>query len=379
MVLPFIVTVSLVVEGCGMTPARSSAIPTLEPTPSGPDATTPPSLGPTSAASPASNVEGQIVFEDVGDNFVHTQIWIENADGSNVRKIVSDMFTDSAVSLSPDGSLVAFYQGYTDSLEAALADPSLAGAIMAVGVDGTGLHEVDTGVRAMRCDAGPEGTNAWSPDGHRLAFTRTCFESDGTFVGQGLWTINVDGTESNEVTHNTPKQPCPPPYDDCRHLEDHRASWSPGGGRLVFARIDTSVTPEKSAIFTIGVDGGNPHQVTPWKLDANDPDWSPDGTSIVFNSPAEAGGDQNIFAIRPDGSGLTQLTSGLSTYPNGGQGTYHPSWSPDGTEILFSHSPATGGFADLFVMNRDGSDLHVLAETELEENHAEWGNSLSPH
>jgi Tol biopolymer transport system component len=323
-------------------------------------------------------VEGQIVFEDVGDNFAHTQIWVENADGSSVRKIVSDDLTDNAVSLSPDGKAVVFYQAYTDQLEAALADPRLMGAIMAVNVDGTDLHEIDTGSRARRCDAGPEGTNAWSPDGRRLAYTRTCFESDGSFVGQGLWTINLDGTRPREVTHNTPNGPCPPPYNDCLRHEDHRASWSPDGTRLAFARIDTSYTPERSAIFTISVDGKSLHQVTAWSLDANDPDWSPDGALIVFNSPAEAGRDQNIFTIRPDGSGLTQLTSGLSTYPDGGQGTYHPSWSPDGTQILFSHSPATGGFADLFVMDRDGSDVHVLGKTVLQENHAEWGRSPSP-
>ncbi|MEA2620244.1 MAG: hypothetical protein QOC97_1017, partial [Chloroflexota bacterium] len=64
--------------------------------------------------------------------------------------------------------------------------------------------------------------------------------------------------------------------------------------------------------------------------------------------------------------------------PDGGQATYHPSWSPDGMRILFSHSPSTGGFADFFVMNRDGSDVHVLAETALHENHAHWGRSPSP-
>jgi Tol biopolymer transport system component len=67
------------------------------------------------------------------------------------------------------------------------------------------------------------------------------------------------------------------------------------------------------------------------------------------------------------------LTAGLPLWPDGGQATYHPTWSPDGSQILFSHAPATGDFADLYVMNPDGSNLHVLAATTLAENHATWG------
>jgi Tol biopolymer transport system component len=368
---PSLVVATLVFGACAgvQVSPSTSASQTAAPASTAPATETPVSIGPTFAAFPAPNVEGQIVFEDAGDNFVNTQIWIENADGSNVRKIVSDAFTDNGVSLSPDGTMVAFYQ---------LADPNAFGRIMLAKLDGSDIRELETGSRQEGCDAGPEGTNPWSPDGHRLAFTRTCFGREGSYVGQGLWTVNLDGTEPREVTHNAPEKPCPPPFDSCAPLEDHRASWSPDGKRLAFARIDTSMSLERSAIFTIDVDGKNLRQVTPWKLDANDPDWSPDGTLIAFNSPAEAGGDQKIYTIRPDGTGLTRLTSGLSTYADGGQGTYHPSWSPDGTQILFSHSPSTDGFADLFVMNSDGSGVHVLAKTELHENHAAWGRSPAP-
>jgi Tol biopolymer transport system component len=176
-----------------------------------------------------------------------------------------------------------------------------------------------------------------------------------------------------------PSKPCPPP-DYCVHLEDHRAGWSPDGKQLVFERIDTSTDPERAAIFTIGIGGKHLRQVTPWTLDGNDPDWSPDGTLIVFNATAEPSPSQNIYTIHPDGTSLKQLTSGLPAFDDGGQSTFHPSWSPDGTQILFSHSPARAddessdwGFVDLFVMNRAGSDLHVLAQTALHENHAFWG------
>lgn len=326
----------------------------------------PPSISAAPSASAAPRIDGQIVFEDAGKDFQYSQIWIEDAAGSNVRKIVSDDFTDSGPVLSPDGGEVVFYQDSGDGF----------GRIMVVNVDGSSLHELETGSRAKGCDAGVEGAG-WSPDGRRLAFTRTCFVNgdfvNGAFVGQGLWTIEVDGTGLRMVTDNPAPKPCSPP-SYCAHLEDHRAGWSPDGRELVFERIDTSTNPERAAIFTVGVDGKRMHQVTPWALDGNDPVWSPDGTVIAFNASAEPSPTQNIYTIRPDGTGLEKLTA----YDEEGQATFHPSWSPDGMQILFSHSPSTGGWADFYVMNRDGSELHILAATTLHENHAYWGRSPSP-
>jgi Tol biopolymer transport system component len=110
-------------------------------------------------------------------------------------------------------------------------------------------------------------------------------------------------------------------------------------------------------------------------MNADDAAWSPDGSLIAFQSPPEAnqGGEQNIYVIHPDGTGLKQLTAHLSLDPNGKQGTNHAWWSPDGSQIVLSHNPGLNGVADLFVMNRDGSDLHVIAATPLNENAPFWG------
>ena len=54
------------------------------------------------------------------------------------------------------------------------------------------------------------------------------------------------------------------------------------------------------------------------------------------------------------------------------------SWSPDGKQIVFAHLPSTDGHSDLFVMNRDGSDAHLLAATHLWENSPNWGPLPTP-
>jgi Tol biopolymer transport system component len=235
--------------------------------------------------------------------------------------------------------------------------------MMIVNNDGSSLHEVNVGDQARGCDDGPEG-DSWSADGKRIVYVRFCFDRAGKFVESGIWTIRPDGTDARRVTRHLPAD----------QAEDHRAGWSPDGRSLTFQRIDTSASPERAAIFTIGTDGKNLHQVTPWSLDGNDPDWSPDGSRIAFNASAEPSPTQNIYTIHPDGSGLAKLT----TYEERGQATYHPTWSPDGAHILFSHSPSTGGWADFYVMDADGGNPFVLAHTEIHENHGTWGASAGP-
>jgi hypothetical protein len=42
--------------------------------------------------------------------------------------------------------------------------------------------------------------------------------------------------------------------------------------------------------------------------------------------------------------------------------------------MIFTHIPSTDGLADLYVINVDGTGLHVLAQTtDLNESHAVWG------
>ena len=56
------------------------------------------------------------------------------------------------------------------------------------------------------------------------------------------------------------------------------------------------------------------------------PSWSPDGTKIVFYTWRD--GNHEIYVMNADGSNLTNLT-------NNAAHDIHPSWSPDGTKIAF--------------------------------------------
>ena len=79
------------------------------------------------------------------------------------------------------------------------------------------------------------------------------------------------------------------------------------------------------------------------------PSWSPDGSQIVFCMFGDQG--SRLFVINADGSGLTKIT-------RGNHNDSSPSWSPDGTAIAFSTYKHQHNF--LMTMDIDGSDRTVL-------------------
>ncbi len=106
----------------------------------------------------------------------------------------------------------------------------------------------------------------------------------------------------------------------------------------------------------------------------NFPGWSPRGDRIVFSRLVDD--DFDIYTIRPDGSGLARLTTTAGN-------DSHPSWSADGQHILFSSSrlgfkdeaPLTDlpqPYGELFVMRSDGSGQRSLTDTRWEEGTPAW-------
>jgi TolB protein len=81
------------------------------------------------------------------------------------------------------------------------------------------------------------------------------------------------------------------------------------------------------------------------------PNFSPDCKDIVFASNMEDGGAASIYIMDPDGSNVRRLTSTEGS-------DYSPSFSPDGTRIIFLRT--TDGRRNVWLMNRDGSEQRQL-------------------
>lgn len=121
------------------------------------------------------------------------------------------------------------------------------------------------------------------------------------------------------------------------------ASMQAGANTIVFDRYDNELGQTK--IFVMNADGSNPIDLGP----GNSPSWSPDGTKIVF---ADGNGEtSDLWTMNADGTDKTRLTENFSSHS--------PAWSPSGDRIAFV-SQHEGGM-HLYLINADGQDQVRLA------------------
>ncbi len=194
-------------------------------------------------------------------------------------------------------------------------------------------------------------TPRWSPDGAQLAFSR-CNVTLGFPLYCDLDVMNADGTGRHILVGS--------------HRFNLDPDYSPDGKRIAFDSDRAGLT---SAIWVVNAAGGSPRRLTDPKLEAFWPQWSPDGRDILMTSHCCLPGSQ-IFVMQANGSRLRQLTD-LSD----GRQAYFATYSPDGSQIvLASDLQRPGGFSDLYTMNADGSDLHAIDVVHPRVALSDWGS-----
>jgi len=145
---------------------------------------------------------------------------------------------------------------------------------------------------------------------------------------------------------------------------------SPPDGKLItFVRIKTD--QRLQALFAVRPDGTGLHQLTPYSWNvAIKHDWSPDGKLIVLTTNADylrPSESANLVTIRPDGSGKTNLTKFTAAKENAFAGSF----SPDGTQIVFRIE--SGDSYSLAVIDRDGGNLHRITTGTGRPRFIDWG------
>jgi TolB protein len=320
---------------------------------------------PVQATFPDDN--GRIAFRRfLNEDRTTGAVFTIRPNGTRERQVTfpPEGYVDRNPDVSPDGQRIAFEREGVDCGPDCSYDE-----IFVVDADGDHLTQLTHNAPGTVCgDAGGfcNGSPAWSPGGQFIAFRRASGPVvDDLIQNQGISVMNADGTGIHPVTQTV----------DPAQGEDTDPQWSPDGSQLVFQRnnVRGALPQDGVALWIIDLATGLEHRVTPYELMGGDtPDWSPDGNRILFHSNEGGPPDvsANLYTIRPDGTGLQQLT-----FAEGGLLQYlGSSYSPDGEKITFGRRPATGGVnADVYVMRVDGSHVKQVTKTELYDSYPDWG------
>ena len=316
----------------------------------------------TSASGRSTSSNGQIVFRRYFDaDQTKGALFVVNPDGSEVRQITypPNGWRDNVPAWSPDGKTVVF--------ERFKADESTS-RVMVVNPD-TGKTRPVVPCTGETCVYAIDPY--FSPDGKSIAYARTVAPpdaqdpSDWKLFYSAIFIVGLDGSDPRQVTSTPERHKGQPPT-----FETTDPTFSPNGKTLAFLR--THFRPEENtAVFVQPI--GSPEdaqRITPWKMNCQDrPTFSPDGKRLLFRCmPQGEEGPSNLYWIRPDGTGLHQLTfapadrqylgSGFSPSFRNGQG-----WITAGR---------TGGFgadgnADVFgILIRDGKVARMVNLTKSE-------------
>jgi Tol biopolymer transport system component len=224
-----------------------------------------------------------------------------------------------------------------------MADLGDSQAIWEVNANGQHLHKVFTAPAGTGLDDGP----AFTPDGRHIVFTRCCPQ----ISGYALWEVDKHGRHLRQVTDES----VPPGVDG---PSDNLPEVSPNGHLIAFHR-----NRDGNKIALARYPSGGFHELTPPALDGQIPNWSPDGRRLVFQSATST--TVNIWAVNVDGTDLTQLTFDTDT------ADLTPSYSPDGSKIIYSHVYPSGD-RDLFTMNPDGIHQRRLSHRPGNERFPHW-------
>ncbi len=287
------------------------------------------------AADPQISPDGRrVAFERAGYDIMkdreRSSLWMVNADGSELRPLLDPARMAASPRWSPDGTRLLF----VSSIDERKADIF--------------VRWMDSGQEAKltHVEESP-GALAWSPDGKWIAFVMFVPDEPKPFV---QLPDKPEGADWGP----------PIKYIDKLEYRFNGAGYLRSGYRH---------------IFVLPVEGGTPRQLTSGPYDDGAPQWTPDGSAILFaanrhENPEYDPGESDIYDVAVASGTIKQLTTRKGP-------DQEPAVSPDGKLVAYT------GFDDkyqgyqvthLYLMNRDGSNPRMISGSfDRDVQNVNWG------
>ena len=318
--------------------------------------------------------------------FIFLMIMISNVavaddlESDKLTKVASSVTSDSNPVWSPDGKEILFSREY-------------------------GLYKVfsdGTGEKKLTSTMGKNFTSdyAWSPDGYKISYIENRYD-DAAGPRSDLWIMNSDGTKKIQL------------LDTIWYRYYYIYTWFPTGSKILYSEIyeeiggsywemdsdgsdkhnlgnmgianSIALSPDASKIaicahgpadidyyIDIGKVGKDltsfrPGLISHQTQSKQSQIWSPDGSKIVYyagkNESYYEDENSEIYTMKADGTGKTQLTSDLANDNS-------PMFSPDGSKIVYVSDKA--GSKDIWVMNADGKNKVQLTSNSASDSFPVW-------
>lgn len=267
----------------------------------------PPERSASETSKPPAQAQPVVAFDD-GFGIVY----VMNLNGSGLEPIsptgpnpAADGVYSADAAVSPDGREVVYS-----------------------GKDGLTKYTLSSGAtHLIRADA-LAGGPAYSADGKRIAF----------LSGRTIYVMNSDGSNARAVVSGeTP--------DDME--------FTPTGDELIYSK--------NGYLVQIPIAGGEPRTVLRDRFFNSDPEYSPDGSTLVFASNRGGNNGSELYAMPAKGGEITSLTQ---TY------AVDPTFLPDGSRILYTRAVdstkkpvndlESSRQSQVASMNPDGTDQRPL-------------------
>ena len=298
---------------------------------------------PAEAAFPGEN--GRVAYTNYGDTAAFpnpegdSEIYTVKPDGTGVKRLTNNAAQDSYPAYSADGKKIAFIRAWGLWFDKA--------EIYTMNADGSA-------VRRLTDNDTNEWDPTWSPDGKKIAFSGS----------NGIYLMEANGSGVKRIIENCVSDQCYKVY--------YSPDWSPDGTKLALGGSEflPGMGDAVKSIYTVNADGSGLKRITNqdttnW-ADANgapdhNPDWSPDGEKIVYESKL---GDYGIYAVDADGSSGERAI--YAPTQNNEIEAVDPVWSPDGKKIAFGRTLCVTFFDctdGVYTVTPDGSGLTKIIDT----------------